>query len=121
MSLGRETLACCGLLALLAAGGARAESASGESAAPAWLRAPSARGPLSSVLAYDSRWAYGSLAAGVGFGCIVIVMLKIEWPVRPGPDITRRFERPAPPHSTFPTTGMLMKLPRFDVNLPVSK
>jgi len=68
MSLGRETLACCGLFALLAAGAARAESASGESAAPAWLRAPSARGPLSSVLAYDSRWAYGSLAAGVPLG-----------------------------------------------------
>ena len=54
------------------------------------------------------------------FGTIDIpVMLStVCGPVRPGPDMIRRFERPTPGHGVFPTSGMLYRLPRLEVNFP---
>jgi hypothetical protein len=37
----------------------------------------------------------------------------------PGPDITLRFARPAPPHGASPASGTLRPIPRPAVNLPV--
>src|SRR5688572_16985754 len=37
----------------------------------------------------------------------------------PGPDMIVRFERPTPPQETLPTAGMLIRMPRFEVILPV--
>jgi len=31
----------------------------------------------------------------------------------------RRFDSPTPPHGVTPPTGMLIRMPRFEVNLPV--
>src|SRR5262249_34372029 len=56
-------------LALVAPAPARAEDDSASpAAAPAWLRAPATRGPIAGLMAYDGRWAYGSLAAGLPLG-----------------------------------------------------
>src|SRR5688572_9615233 len=37
----------------------------------------------------------------------------------PGPDMTVRLLRPAPPQLTLPTSGMLTRTPRFVVSFPV--
>ena len=53
------------LAAALAPARARGDDDARSSAAPSWLRAPATRGPLASLVAFDGRWAYGSLAAGL--------------------------------------------------------
>jgi len=66
-ALGRA-IAIAALAAVLAPSRALGDDAVRESAAPSWLRAPATRGPLSSVLAFDGRWAYGSAATGLPLG-----------------------------------------------------
>jgi hypothetical protein len=68
MNVRTRCFAALAPLLLLAASPARAQAPSRESAAPSWLRAPSTRGPIASVLAFDGRWAYGSVAAGMPVG-----------------------------------------------------
>ena len=68
MNVRTGCIAALAPLLLFAASAARAQGPSGESAAPSWLRAPSTRGPIASMLAYDGRWGYGSVAAGMPVG-----------------------------------------------------